>query len=122
MDGYYEENAKRYAEEIFSAGLSEQYQRVRPLIKGGQGYLAWRAAEGVRSVISNNKDIGWLRWNCQETFTWKSQKCSRKKSYALIFRVPANIEVGRHLVVRVTDTSVGRGLALLLQKDESVFK
>ena len=35
MDKYCEENAKCYAEETLSANLSEQYQRVIPLLKEG---------------------------------------------------------------------------------------
>lgn len=58
MDEYYKENAKRFATETFFVDLSEQYQRVCPWLKGVQGCLMWGMAEGVRSVISNNKDIG----------------------------------------------------------------
>lgn len=39
MDKYCEENAKRYAEETFSVALTEQYQRVIPLLKEGARIL-----------------------------------------------------------------------------------
>lgn len=87
MDEYYKENAKRFATETFFVDLSEQYQRVCPWLKGVQGYLMWGATAGLMYVISRNKDIRWLRWNCQGTFAWKSEKCSQEKSYVLIFRV-----------------------------------
>lgn len=47
MDEYCEENVKCYAEENFFADLLEQYQRARPWLKGGQGYLVWGVAEGL---------------------------------------------------------------------------
>ena len=39
MSNYYESNAERYAEETFSADMSEQYQRFLPLLKKGAKIL-----------------------------------------------------------------------------------
>ena len=47
MDEYCEENAKCYAEETFSANLSEQYQRVIPLLKEGVRILDVGSGRGL---------------------------------------------------------------------------
>lgn len=47
MDEYYKENAKRYAEETLSANLSEQYQRVIPLLKEGVRILDVGSGSGL---------------------------------------------------------------------------
>lgn len=47
MDEYCEENAKCYAEETFSANLSEQYQRVIPLLKEGARILDVESGSGL---------------------------------------------------------------------------
>lgn len=47
MDKYCEENAKCYAEETFSADLSEQYQRFLPLLKEGARILDVGSGRGL---------------------------------------------------------------------------
>ena len=47
MDEYCEENAKCYAEETLSANLSEQYQRVIPLLKEGVRILDVGSGSGL---------------------------------------------------------------------------
>ena len=47
MDKYCEENAKRYAEETFSVALTEQYQRVIPLLKEGVRILDVGSGSGL---------------------------------------------------------------------------
>ena len=47
MDEYYKENAKRFATETFFVDLSEQYQRVIPLLKEGVRILDVGSGSGL---------------------------------------------------------------------------
>ena len=49
MDEYCEENAKRYAEENFSANLSEQYQRFLTLLKKGASIFDANCIDMIQS-------------------------------------------------------------------------